>query len=57
MPTGFLSPTHVLIVLLVVLMLFGGKRLPELGRSLGAGLRGFRHSLEGREEERRQLDS
>ncbi|MBV8953343.1 MAG: twin-arginine translocase TatA/TatE family subunit [Solirubrobacterales bacterium] len=56
MPTGFLSPAHVLIVLLVVLMLFGGKRLPELGRSLGAGLRGFRHSLEGREEERQQLD-
>jgi sec-independent protein translocase protein TatA len=57
MPTGFLSPTHILIVLLVVLMLFGAKRLPELGRSLGASLRGFRHSLEGREEEPRQLDS
>jgi sec-independent protein translocase protein TatA len=45
--TGFLTPTHVLLLLLVVLMLFGAKRLPELGRSLGTGLRDFKQSLEG----------
>jgi sec-independent protein translocase protein TatA len=48
--TGLLTPGHVLIVLVVVLMLFGTKRLPEVGRSLGAGLRDFKRSLDGREE-------
>jgi sec-independent protein translocase protein TatA len=43
--TGFLTPTHVLLLLVVVLVLFGAKRLPELGRSLGSGLREFKHSI------------
>ena len=55
MATGFLSPVHVLVLLLVVVMLFGTKRLPELGRSLGAGLRGFMQSLDGRDEDREQI--
>jgi sec-independent protein translocase protein TatA len=42
---------HLLIVALIVMLLFGPKRLPELGRSLGAGVRGFKHSLEGGDEE------
>jgi TatA/E family protein of Tat protein translocase len=37
-------------------MLFGTKRLPEVGRSLGSGLRGFKQSLEGRDDEERRLD-
>jgi sec-independent protein translocase protein TatA len=49
MISGLLTPAHVMIVLVVVLMLFGTKRLPELGRSLGAGLRGFKQSLDGRD--------
>ena len=44
--TGFLSPTHVLLLLVVVLLLFGAKRLPEFGRSLGSGLREFKHSID-----------
>jgi sec-independent protein translocase protein TatA len=47
MATGLLSPVHVVLLLVVVLMLFGAKRLPEMGRSLGTGLRGFKDSLEG----------
>ena len=47
MATGFLSPVHIALILLVVLMLFGAKRLPEVGRSLGEGLRGFKQSLDG----------
>ena len=39
MATGFLSPLHVALLLVVVLMLFGAKRLPEFGRSLGSGMR------------------
>jgi sec-independent protein translocase protein TatA len=53
---GLLTPAHVILLLAVVLMLFGTKRLPELGRSLGSGLRGFKQSLEGRDDEERRLD-
>ena len=51
MATGFLSPVHVALLLVVVLMLFGAKRLPEFGRSLGSGMRGFKRALDGQEEE------
>jgi len=44
---GLENPLHILILLLVVLLVFGAKRLPELGRSLGDGMRGFRDSLQG----------
>jgi sec-independent protein translocase protein TatA len=44
--TGLLTPSHMLIVLGIALLVFGPKRLPELGRSLGSGMRGFRESLE-----------
>ena len=47
MGTGFLNPIHVVFLLVVVLMLFGAKRLPELGKSLGTGLRQFKDSVEG----------
>jgi sec-independent protein translocase protein TatA len=53
MATGILSPVHIALLLAVVLMLFGAKRLPELGKSLGTGLRGFKQSLEGITEDER----
>jgi sec-independent protein translocase protein TatA len=53
MTAGILSPVHIAFLLVVVLMLFGAKRLPEMGRSLGTGLRGFKESLEGITEEKR----
>jgi sec-independent protein translocase protein TatA len=56
MATGFLSPVHVALLLVVVLMLFGAKRLPEFGRSLGSGMRGFKRALDGHDEEDKQLD-
>ena len=43
--TGLLTPTHMAVVLIVLLLVFGAKRLPELGRSLGRGMREFRTSL------------
>lgn len=46
----FDNPVHLLIVLVVVMLLFGAKRVPEVGRSLGAGLRGFKESVSGRDE-------
>jgi sec-independent protein translocase protein TatA len=54
--SGFLTPAHVMLLLVVVLMLFGTRRLPELGRSLGSGLRGFRQSLEGRDADDTRLE-
>jgi sec-independent protein translocase protein TatA len=48
--TGLLQPSHLLVLLVVVLIVFGPKRLPELGRSLGQGMRSFKSSLEGHHE-------
>jgi sec-independent protein translocase protein TatA len=42
---GLENPVHLLIVLMVVLMVFGAKRLPEMGRGLGDGMRGFKEAL------------
>jgi sec-independent protein translocase protein TatA len=47
MATGILSPVHVAFLLVIVVLLFGAKRLPELGSSLGSGLRDFKESLDG----------
>lgn len=44
---GLENPLHIAIILIVVLMVFGAKRLPDVGRSLGEGLRGFKDSLSG----------
>lgn len=43
----FDNPIHLLMLFVVVMLLFGAKRLPEMGRSLGAGLRGFKESVSG----------
>ena len=43
------QPTHLLLILLVVLLVLGPKRLPAAGRSLGQGLKEFRASIQGRE--------
>lgn len=42
---GLLQPSHLIIILIVALLALGPKRLPEVGRSLGTGLRSFRESL------------
>jgi sec-independent protein translocase protein TatA len=44
---GLDNPIHIAFVLLVVLLVFGAKRLPELGRSLGSGMRGFKEAISG----------
>jgi len=48
---GPLGPTEIGVILVVGLLLFGAKRLPELGRSIGQGMREFRRSLSGLTEE------
>jgi len=41
------QPWHIIVVLVVALLLFGGKKLPELGKGLGEGWRGFKDGLSG----------
>ncbi len=46
-----IGPLEVLVVLIIALVVFGPKRLPELGRSLGKGIREFRGSISGDHED------
>ena len=41
------QPWHLLIVAFVAILVFGGKKLPELGKGLGEGLRGFKEGVKG----------
>jgi sec-independent protein translocase protein TatA len=42
---GLTNPMHLVILLAIVLLLFGAKRVPEIGRSLGTGMREFKDSV------------
>jgi sec-independent protein translocase protein TatA len=45
---GYVSnPVHIVILLGIALLLFGGRRLPEIGRSLGSGMREFKDAITG----------
>jgi sec-independent protein translocase protein TatA len=50
MGLGLSNPTHIAVIAVVLLLVFGAKRLPEMGRSLGVGLREFKHSISGTSE-------
>jgi len=47
---GLDNPLHIAFILVLVLLVFGAKRLPEMGKSLGAGLRGFKESISGEDQ-------
>jgi len=44
---GLDNPIHIAFLLILLLLVFGAKRLPEMGRSLGSGMRGFKDALSG----------
>jgi sec-independent protein translocase protein TatA len=46
-----LGTTELLLIALVVLLLFGGKKIPELMKGLGKGVKSFKDGMEGMEEE------
>jgi sec-independent protein translocase protein TatA len=47
-PVGyFQTPWHIVLLLLIALLLFGGKRLPEIGKALGSGMREFKDAVTG----------
>ena len=45
-----LQPTHLIFILVVALLVLGPKRLPEVGRSLGKGLRDFKSAMGGEDD-------
>jgi sec-independent protein translocase protein TatA len=49
MPTP--GPLEIIILLVIVLLIFGPKRLPDLGRSLGRGMREFKDSVTGKDSD------
>jgi len=51
MSRGLLQPMHLLIMLVVVLIIFGPGKLPELGGSIGKAIRGFKKAMENGEKD------
>ena len=48
---GPVGPTELLLIVLIIVIIFGTRRLPELGKSLGEGIKNFKKSIGGKEEE------
>jgi sec-independent protein translocase protein TatA len=48
---GLFQPMHLLLILVIVLIIFGVGRLPEIGKGLGESIRGFRKAMSGDEQE------
>jgi sec-independent protein translocase protein TatA len=46
-----IGPLEIIVVLVVILLIFGPKRLPQLGRSLGSGMRNFKKSVSGEDKD------
>ena len=48
---GLDNPMHIAFLLVLLLLVFGAKRLPEMGRSLGKGMREFKDSVSGKDDD------
>lgn len=51
---GMFAPNHILLVLLIVLLLFGGKKIPELMRGIGKGMRDFKEAKDTDKEKKEE---
>lgn len=47
---GLFQPTHLLLIFGIALLVFGPKKLPELGKGIGEGIRGFKSAMKAEEE-------
>jgi sec-independent protein translocase protein TatA len=47
---GLFQPTHLLVIFGIALLVFGPKKLPELGKGIGEGIRGFKSAMKEKEE-------
>lgn len=52
---GLDNPLHIAFLVVILLLVFGAKRLPEIGRSLGGGMREFKDSISGESKQRPAL--
>jgi sec-independent protein translocase protein TatA len=52
---GWVSPWEIILLLIFALLLFGAKKLPEMGRSLGTGMREFKNAVTGKDDDRPEL--
>jgi sec-independent protein translocase protein TatA len=50
---GPVGPTELLLIALIIVFIFGARRLPELGKSLGEGIKNFRKSITSKEKEKK----
>ena len=55
-PLGVIGPWQVLIIALVILLLFGGKKIPELMKGLGKGVKSFKEGMNEIEDQINQAD-
>ena len=53
---GPVGPTELVLIVLIVVIIFGARRLPELGKSLGEGIKNFRKSITSKEKESETQD-
>ncbi|WP_461832425.1 twin-arginine translocase TatA/TatE family subunit, partial [Aquifex sp.] len=51
----FPLPWQLILILLVILILFGASKLPEVGKGLGEGIRNFKKALSGEEEQEKEI--
>ena len=51
-----LAPWHIILIIAVILLLFGGKKIPELMKGIGEGAREFKKGLAGEDEEQKKKD-
>ena len=49
---GLFQPTHLLVILGIALLVFGPKKLPELGTGIGEGIRGFKSAMKEEKEKK-----
>jgi sec-independent protein translocase protein TatA len=49
---GLFQPTHLLVIFGIALLVFGPKKIPELGKGIGEGIRGFKSAVKEKEEEK-----
>jgi len=49
---GLFQPTHLILILVIALFVFGPQKLPDLGKSLGEGIRGFKKALNDNESDK-----
>jgi len=48
---GTIGPPELLIIVLIIIIIFGARRLPELGKSLGEGIKNFKKSISSKDKE------